>query len=90
MNTGKIVAGVVAAAAAGIIVGMLFAPAKGSVTRKKLTRKGNGYIDDANDSFAEFSETLSEEYDSIKKSAEEFLDKAKVKTASLAGAKQTK
>jgi gas vesicle protein len=90
MNTGKILAGIVAAAAAGVVVGMLFAPAKGSVTRKKLSRKGNGYADNVNDTFVEFTDTLSDEFDSIKKSAENLVDKAKGKAVSLTGAKFSK
>lgn len=36
MNSGKILLAALTAMAAGIIVGMLFAPEKGSVTRQKL------------------------------------------------------
>lgn len=90
MKTGKVLFGVIAAAAAGVVVGMLFAPAKGSVTRKRLIRKGNGYSNDMNDTLVEFSDTLSEEFDSIKKSAEDLVDKAKVKVISLAGSKHSK
>jgi len=90
MNKGKILLGVITAAAAGAIAGILFAPAKGSVTRKKLSRKGNRYTDTVNDTLVEFSDTLSEEYDSIKKSASDIIDKAKEKTSSLTGTKHTK
>ncbi len=90
MKTGKILLSIVTAAAVGVVIGMLFAPAKGSVTRKRLSRKGNGYIDDANDTFVEFSETLSDEFDSIKKSAEDLVEKAKGKVVSLAGTKHSK
>ena len=90
MNTGKILAGVAVAVAAGVVVGMLIAPAKGSVTRKRLGRKGIGYVEDVSDSYADFTDTLSEEFESVKKSATDLVDKAKEKAASLTGAKHTK
>ena len=36
MSTGKLVVGVLAGVAVGALVGMLFAPDKGSETRKKI------------------------------------------------------
>ena len=40
MGNGKILLGVLAGAAAGATLGILFAPKKGSVTRKKIIKKG--------------------------------------------------
>lgn len=48
-NTGKIAVGVVAGLAVGAILGVLFAPAKGSDTRKKIAEQGK-----------ELAETLAE------------------------------
>ena len=39
MGTGKILLGVLAGVAAGATLGILFAPAKGSKTRKKIIEK---------------------------------------------------
>jgi gas vesicle protein len=39
MNTGKILLGVLAVATAGVLVGVLFAPDKGSETRRKIGKK---------------------------------------------------
>lgn len=44
MESGKIALGVVAGLAIGAIVGILFAPEKGSVTRKKLADKGTDLL----------------------------------------------
>jgi gas vesicle protein len=39
-NTGKVVMGVLAGMAVGALLGVLFAPDKGSETRKKMAEKG--------------------------------------------------
>ena len=44
MKTSSVVLSVVAGAAAGALVGILFAPDKGANTRGKLTRKGEDLI----------------------------------------------
>ena len=41
MNSGKAILSILAAAAAGTAVGILFAPDSGTNTRKKITKKGN-------------------------------------------------
>ncbi len=45
MSRGKIILGVLAGAAAGAIIGILFAPDKGKDTRKKIIHKGEEYVD---------------------------------------------
>jgi len=44
-NTGKIIGAVLVGVAIGGILGILFAPDKGSETRKKLLAKGEGFKD---------------------------------------------
>lgn len=46
MKTSSVVLGVLAGAAVGAIVGILFAPDKGYNTRRKITRKGEEFVDD--------------------------------------------
>ncbi len=40
MSSGKVFLGILAGAAAGALAGILFAPEKGSKTRKKIVKKG--------------------------------------------------
>lgn len=90
MDTGKVLLGVVAGAAAGAIVGMLFAPAKGSVTRTRIARKSTEYADEAKDKFNEYVDALAEEYETVREGAMDLVDKGREKVASLAGAKHSK
>jgi gas vesicle protein len=43
MKTSQVVTGVLAGAAVGALIGVLFAPDKGSNTRKKITQKTSDY-----------------------------------------------
>jgi gas vesicle protein len=56
-STTKIVLGMMAAAAAGAAMGVLFAPEKGSDLRKKIKDNFNEWIDELNALLARTSET---------------------------------
>lgn len=60
---------------AGLIVGILFAPARGSETRRSIARKGN----ELKDQFNDFVDSISERFDSVREEAEDFADTAKRK-----------
>lgn len=51
-NTSKIVLGLVGAAAAGVAIGLLLAPEKGSDTRKRLSETATDWADHLGDLFA--------------------------------------
>lgn len=68
-STGKFILGLLGAAAAGTVVGMLIAPAKGSETRKKMIEgAGKFAIDLANmiQSGKEAQETIADEAEGLK------------------------
>jgi gas vesicle protein len=66
MSTGKFVLGVLAGLAAGAILGVLFAPEKGSVTRMKITQKGEDYADAVKNKFSSFIDGINEKFESVK------------------------
>jgi len=68
-NTGKIVAAVAAGVAAGAILGVLFAPGKGSDTRKKIVDNMQDKFDKCKEKFSDLKEQVEE---TIKEKAKEF------------------
>ena len=66
MNLGKVLVGIVAGAAIGAAAGVLFAPKKGSVTRRFIAQKGNNYVDEMKDRFSESLVTVNHKIDSLK------------------------
>jgi gas vesicle protein len=55
-----------AGAAAGALLCILFAPEKGSTTRKKILSKGEEYADELKEKFNEFVDKVAEKFESAK------------------------
>lgn len=51
MNSGKVILGALAGLAAGALIGVLFAPNKGSESRGKIVKKGEDYLDSVKNQF---------------------------------------
>ncbi|HEX8515530.1 MAG TPA: YtxH domain-containing protein [Bacteroidia bacterium] len=83
MNNGKLLLGVLAGAAAGALLGVLFAPDKGSETRKKIARKGSDSADDLKEKFDDLLATLTQQFEAAKLEAEVLYEKGKDKAAEL-------
>lgn len=75
-----------AGVAAGAALGILFAPAKGSETRKGLTGKGEELKESIKDKFNEFLDDISAKYDNVSQSESE-MDDINDDTAEPAGKK---
>lgn len=79
MSSGKVLLGLVAGLAAGAVIGMLFAPAKGKETRQKISQKGADVLDGLKEKFDEFLENISEMYQEEKKEATDSSEQFKPK-----------
>lgn len=79
MNAGKVLLGVLAGAAVGATLGLLFAPKKGSVTRRQITRKSEDLWEDVKDKFEDFVATASDEIKNVKNEAEDLYARGKEK-----------
>ena len=73
MSTGKVLVGVLAGLAAGAVLGILFAPDKGSETRKKLAKKGEDSVDALREKLDELINGFNEKFEAAKEEAGEAL-----------------
>lgn len=80
MSATKVVLSLVAGAATGALLGVLFAPAKGSVTRRTLIRKGERQVDELKQSFNDFIDSITDKFDQVKEEVVDFAEEAMSKT----------
>lgn len=88
MSKSKILLGVAVAAAVGTALGVMIAPAKGSITKKKLLRRGAALTDGAKEKIGEYSDDVTEEYSALKKGALNFVKKGRKSAAALVKSKK--
>ena len=70
MNSGKLAVGLVAAAATGAVLGILFAPAKGAALRRKIHRIGVKEADVLKEKFSKFVDDMTCSCDKAKEDVE--------------------
>jgi len=79
MSTGKVVLGTLAGLAIGAIAGILFAPEKGSKTRKQFLDKGDDYADELKSKFDEFCDSLTDKFETVKQETKDIVSKGNTK-----------
>jgi gas vesicle protein len=81
MKSGKVILGLLAGIAAGATLGILFAPDKGSSTRKKIAKKSENYLEEMESKFNELIDKLKVE--SGKEEASRIIQNGKTKMDEL-------
>ena len=79
MGLGKLLFGVVAGAAAGALLGVLFAPDKGSATRQKLSKKGEDFASGLKEKFSDFVAGITADVESAVEKGNTVVEKGKAK-----------
>jgi len=77
MRATRIIAGTLLAMAAGAALGVLFAPGKGSTTRRKLSEQGTRYLGTIKNTAGEYAEALEETYESARGTAVDIAGRVK-------------
>ena len=77
MSSGKVLASVLAGAAAGAIFGILFAPDKGSETRRRISTKSNDLTTSIKDKFGEFVDKFKNEMETAQDEAQNLVSTGK-------------
>jgi gas vesicle protein len=76
-NTGKLMGAIMIGAAIGGALGILFAPDKGSETRRKISKKGNDLTDAVKEKFDAIVDKFKKEVEDVKDQANDFAENGK-------------
>ncbi|MGY6559173.1 MAG: YtxH domain-containing protein [Nitritalea sp.] len=77
MSSTKFLLGVLLGAAVGVQAGILLAPDKGKNTRKKLTKQGEKYWDEASDKLGGLLDGLNKKVDEVSGEVDKLAKKTK-------------
>jgi gas vesicle protein len=79
MNSSKLVVGILGGVAVGALIGILFAPEKGSKTRKKIVNKSSDFVDDVKDKFDDMYADVTDKYENLLSDAKGMIVKKELK-----------
>jgi gas vesicle protein len=75
MSTTKALLGFIAGAAVGAALGILFAPDKGTETRRKISEQSNDLADNLKGKFTDLVDGVKEKFSSLKSESEDVAEK---------------
>ena len=79
MKNSDVVVGILGGLAVGAILGVLFAPDKGSNTRRKIAEKGTDLKDNLKGNFNDFVVSIEDQYSNFTSNAEDVIEEGKSK-----------
>lgn len=74
-STSKIIVTTLAGVGAGVLIGLLFAPDKGTETRRRLSEKYNDLSESIKGKITDLVDTVKDEYGTVKDKATEMVKK---------------
>jgi gas vesicle protein len=77
MKTSRVIMSTLAASAVGVAIGMLYAPQKGTRTRRKIVEKNHQYVDYLADMFDDIIDTVSHPIENLGNGTQRIAKKAK-------------
>lgn len=78
MDSGvKTLIGFITGVSVGAALGILYAPQKGTTTRKRIARRSGDIVDDVKDMMDDSVDEIKNRYESVKKDAKDWADKVK-------------
>ena len=80
MKSGKVLLSVLAGVAVGALAGVLLAPDKGSVTRKKISKKGDDLVNSVKEKFDELLDNVTKKVEEVKEEVADITQKQKSST----------
>lgn len=80
MSIEKILIGVLAGVATGAVLGILFAPDKGSTTRKRFSKKSYAYSDELEEKFNDLIDNITEQFQTVVEEVNLMADSERLKT----------
>jgi gas vesicle protein len=75
MNTGKMLLGILVGVSTGALLGILFAPGKGTTTRRRISQRSEEYLHELGVKFDEFIDGVSSSFESAKQDAVRMAEK---------------
>jgi len=77
MNTGKIILSLLVGVAAGAVLGLLLAPNKGSITRRRIMDMADDLSSDIKENVSESIKTFTDQFENAEVDAKDLVKKGK-------------